>query len=421
MRTISTLTFLILSPFILNAQARIDYNPCDKITIFQDGKETNSLKYYSFGKQRHNNGVTFQINDFNVIKYDITVNNQFTNRFTEVPALFNNVIDLIGMGAVPVAGTNMPTELNKIIRLNTTLKTILNQNCAAFSSLQAVIRNYARDTFIYAGVFRGIDYPYNEMKKVIKRNDTSIHSVADYNRIVQENNNLPISPDSLVTETMNLYNLFISTDFTYQNNIIQLENADELEYTVNIKGKKDAKNPTLHVTDQPIKIPILGGFKIDFSTGFYYSNIKNEKYALRSRQVNDSTTKNEIVNDGNFNGGTLGIAALMHFYRRITPGFNPSVTFGLGKSLDLNYSILLGGSVLIGRQNRIAFSGGWNISNIKAISKSHLDDAGTKMLLPQSATDVSYYNKFKQGGFASFTYSFGLTQKKQAASADKEE
>ena len=99
----------------------------------------------------------------------------------------------------------------------------------------------------------------------------------------------------------------------------------------------------------------------------------------------------------------------MHLYPRISHSFNIGLSLGVGKALDNNYSILLGPSMLIGNQNRIALSGGWNFSNIKALSNSEYDSTGKLIQLPSTTTTVSYYNTFKTGYFFSLSYSFGTS------------
>jgi hypothetical protein len=101
----------------------------------------------------------------------------------------------------------------------------------------------------------------------------------------------------------------------------------------------------------------------------------------------------------------------MHVYPRLG-AVNTGPTFGVGLSLDLNYSLLLGWSLLLGQRNRVALSGGLNYSSVKVLSENYQEIDGKK-LLPGSTTEVNRYNITKQGYFLSLTYSFGLSNKQQ--------
>ncbi|WEK20510.1 MAG: hypothetical protein P0Y49_05085 [Candidatus Pedobacter colombiensis] len=394
----------------------VEYFPCRPgYETKNHGNARRGFWYNLFGNDK-GDGAVFVINNFNVLKYDISVGNTFENRFTEVPALFNTVGGLISDGVKAESGVTIVEDIQAIMVLNRQLKKIMTEDCLDFEEAKKQFKTNVEATFVENGKFCGIDCFYNEK---VGAEITSAGTREKFNENMKAQLHLTITPDSLVTETIAMYELLMSTKFQYHSNIIQLENADEVVYTLNIKGKTGVKNANINVTNQPIRVPIFGGVKIDFSTGFYYSTIKNEKYALRSIAINDSTNKKEIVNEGNFSGGTAGINALMHIYPRLSKHFNASLTFGVGKALDLNYSILFGGSLLFGRDNRFALSGGWNLSNIKVLSQANLDSTGSRVQLANDATDVKYDNKFKRGAFVSFTYS--LSGKKAQPAAEKEE
>lgn len=129
---------------------------------------------------------------------------------------------------------------------------------------------------------------------------------------------------------------------------------------------------------------------------------------------NDSLIGKDIVIEDA--GKTGGVTALMHVYPRLSNVIQPSLTFGVGTSLDLNYSPLFGGSIMFGRENRFALSGGYNFSNVKVVSAKYPINGHFERLKPDVVT-LDTYNRFKRGGFLSVTYSLGLTKKTQEATA----
>jgi len=255
---------------------------------------------------------------------------------------------------------------------------------------------------------------YKELKEAAGIKDEDIKKYE-----IKLSNDKNIAPDKLVDNTQVLINKLISTSFEYQYNVPQLKNVDELVFNLNIKPKESASGG-LHLSDETIAIPIRGGWKIDFTTGFYGSTISNQKYSLSNYEWEKPDTTimmKEIIQDSD-GKETIGITALMHVYQRLGV-INTGPTFGVGVSLDLNYSLLLGWSILLGQKNRVALSAGFNFSSVKELSKNYQEING-KLLLPNSSTEVNRHNTTKQGYFISLTYSFGLSNKKQEISKEEE-
>jgi hypothetical protein len=241
----------------------------------------------------------------------------------------------------------------------------------------------------------------------------------NFNKEIQDLYTLLVTPDSLVNETRKLINFLFSTRFEYQYNVPKLENADAIIFTLNIKPKQGMTG-SINVVDQKIKVPIRWGLKVDFSTGLYYSNVRSNMYALKN--VYDATKPDSVIGKDIINeqdgekGRTGGVTALMHVYPRLG-SFQPAITFGVGGSLDLNYSLLFGGSILFGRENRFGLSGGFNFSSIKVLSNKYYDN-GVLIRQKPDVTTVDTYNTMERGAFLSFTYSLGLTKKTQDVSAN---
>jgi len=406
----------------------VKYDPCcNRYTLYDEGGlPTKYLRYHS--NMTKNKGVVFLISDFNTLKYDITVGNTFSSNFTDVPGFFDQVFTLMAGGST---GNLASIDINpfadvlaKIVRLNKDLKQYLNKKMLAADcgGLQKFAKERDAILKIIDSVFGSLqfDKSYQDLKQAAisqEQKKTPGYTSDDFNTDVQKGFGLTATPDAIVAETQGLLDVLTTTNFEYQYNVPQIQNADSIVFTLNIAPKANT-NGSIHVTNQPLSIPIKGGFKVDFSTGVYYSSIRNEKYALQDVTQGDTLViGKKIVPDGGDKNGrsAVGINALAHITYRMGT-VQPSLVLGLGSSLDLNYSLLIGAGVSIGRGNRIVLSGGLNYSSVKVLSDKYRDVTG--QLLPQvkDVTSLDTYNKVRTGWFLGLTYSLG-SHKSQAAAA----
>ncbi len=392
----------------------IIYYPCDNTwEIFRNGRLKNSLKYYG-SPNNGKNGAVFLVHNFNTIKYDVSASSTFVSSTTEIPDLFSSIGTIIS-GAAAAQAAVQPVVFPDFVKLNKSLKSLLSQACGDFPQAKQSIVDYISQRFN-----NDIAAAYKDYKTSAIAPPVTQAAIDALNKTNHDDNHLNISADSLVKEDIALSEVLKNTSFNYQSNIIQLQNADQLQFTINISPKKDSNgisnnNSSLNIVNQTLNIPIIGGWKFDFSTGFYYSTKKNEMFTLRPNQTGD-TSKSSIIKDANFKGGTAGINALLNAYYRYSDWVTTALSIGAGKSLNLNYSLLLGASVYFnaGGQNKIGVSYGFNFANIKTVSSSQRDDSGAFIPQAKSVTSVNYVNKFVTGRFISLTYTFGLNKSSQS-------
>jgi len=121
----------------------------------------------------------------------------------------------------------------------------------------------------------------------------------------------------------------------------------------------------------PIEIPVKGGTKVDFSVGPTISmghNAKDEKYFLE-----ESTTagKSYLRQRDNNNAGTPGLAAMMHVYRRNGKETAFGGLFGVGAGFqtieDVDLSFYLGGSVIMGKKQKVMINGGLSFLRVNRL------------------------------------------------------
>lgn len=115
--------------------------------------------------------------------------------------------------------------------------------------------------------------------------------------------------------------------------------------------------------------------------------------------------------------GAQLLAALVHPAYKVAPGLKLIGSLGVGASTNLDYSLLLGGGLMLGKKNRIAISAGWSWNNVKELSNQYINDAGGFIRQNRDVIDLKMNKTIKQRGFFSITYSFGFKKPQQAAAA----
>ena len=119
-----------------------------------------------------------------------------------------------------------------------------------------------------------------------------------------------------------------------------------------------------------VPVEVLGGFKIDFSTGLFVSNLIDHKYAITRDSIfnaNDTLRGYRVLRneEGKIK---LGLSAMMHLYYRFSSIINVGLNFGVGIIPDQSVSYLGGGSLIFGNKNRFIISGGVMLGSVERLS-----------------------------------------------------
>ncbi len=158
------------------------------------------------------------------------------------------------------------------------------------------------------------------------------------------------------------------------------------------------------------------GFKLDFSTGFLGTGLKDENYRLYTRTGDSSIIVED--NKGKFN---IGFALLAHAYFRTGSRINFAITSGFslnGSNQTVNYVLGLG--VPLGIEERFIVSAGMNFGKVKRLSNGYLPTYQTDSLSTPSAginnynwyrnianTGVPLTEKWSNSYFLAITYNIG--------------
>ena len=170
--------------------------------------------------------------------------------------------------------------------------------------------------------------------------------------------------------------------------------SDNIKIKINVVSKKEKLNKI------KIEVPLVmtGGFKVDFSSGMFISNIVDKKY-VNKKDTKSTNTPYKLVSDSD--SFSLGIASFMHAYFRWGEVLNVSLTLGLGFDQDVQFKTMLGLSFILGRKQRFIFTLGGAIGKSKDILEEDKDKETNELIIP------NYSNKFRKlGWFLSVSYNF---------------
>ncbi|UTW61811.1 hypothetical protein KFE98_17630 [bacterium SCSIO 12741] len=174
-------------------------------------------------------------------------------------------------------------------------------------------------------------------------------------------------------------------------------NYDEVHYKLEIKeGDKVVRNG-----DQPIKVRINGGLKIDGSAGLFFTTLRDDEFLTRDEYTADSTLQKRIYQKetGDF---AISAGALVHFYARTNSYFNAGLSVGAILTNEANPQYLLGGGLLIGRKQRVVLNGGWSFGRVKRL-ETGLELGG---IYAGDGNTPTTMDKWDNGFFFGLSYNF---------------
>lgn len=231
----------------------------------------------------------------------------------------------------------------------------------------------------------------------------------------------------LLTEIGTAYDEAISkkTKHKITSSVVQVTNTDQFTISVNTKKKTPVFERTFDVS---------GGFKIDFSTGFFLTGhsagdfvVSNELFRYKETRDTISpdgsissvytgkiidTTMNVIRQNSNL---TFGTGAYMHFYPRTGQFFDLGGSVGIIIDNTASIQILLGGSVMFKTgKNRVAIVGGLALGKERSLSieneqyylSDKVDFYDNIKDLPSNftGTNIATYDKWANSWFVGLTF-----------------
>lgn len=348
-----------------------------------------------------NQNSTIKIININLFKYSVLVSSKTVNNNTDMPDIFEQYIkfpeskDKTDTGKKDFAEAKQQEEkkgnfdeiygyyikLKSSEQFYSSLVDLVGSNLLS-DDIIAYKKKYYKH-FMTTGA-EGDDF---DVPEILKHYSILISNISYYAPIFKPsateeekalidsilNNTRKISTSKVPEKLASLYGAINSQNFTIDT-FIPKPNSDELMITISAKP-----NPVYNKCKNEIKIEIpfavKGGFKIDFSTGIFISNIVNKDFVSRPIY---STVPIAGVADDSIDGYMLvkadskpisyGIVGYMHAYWRNVCNINCGISFGLSVDQNTQVKIMPGLSLILGRKERFIINGGLAIGKCKELS-----------------------------------------------------
>ena len=365
------LAALIFTTIIVRGQS-FDYFTKTLSSDFEDGK----IKNKSF---------TFQVNNINTFKYNVIIDNKLVSYNMDMPDLIktnliekDSVSDDTNEEENKSAGDNFNNLYNQFLALKT---------CEQFySALEELVGSElsAKEIILYKKAYykkflkndapvdseaigKIIEYYYEIIYSIKFKTPTfkpdatskqilsAVESMQAYSKKMESDN----TPQKLAI----LYGSINEQAFTVRQ-FIKRPDADEIIISIVAKPKND-KDLAEITTDIPLIV--TGGWKIDFSSGIFLTNLVDQEYVNKPNYVNDTITGYYLTKSPEEPIG-YGIAGYMHAYLRNGKGLNGSLTLGVGIDQNTQVKILPGISLLLGQKQRFVINFGAAIGKCKELS-----------------------------------------------------
>lgn len=371
--------------------------------------------------------LVFEVTNVNPFKYDITLTDEPVSYNTEAPAFLTTAFSpKEGISAASEDETDSLDAIKeKFVEALNKLNNALDSKIAEFRNGGdcfnpcALIRPAVEVIVKYFTDNLGFDKQTTLEGYLTSMIDNNFDAKADSAKIKELN--------AVVKKYYDFRNSAVGT-FSYR--IPQLKNVDQYLFKLNITPKEGVQAGA-RVLNQDIAVDVLGGFKVDVTSGLFFTKLADEKYILRGDSTVIRTAsgyadsivfnrRNKVIRE-NGSDWDFGVAAFFHFYPKISSKLNMSFSLGAGTTLSekpkLRY--LAGGSLLIGKTNRIAFTYGMTMGFVDQLSNRYSDqkDALGNIYTSQTDTKIDMKKYFKTSPFISLTYSIPLMKKKEEVKA----
>ncbi|WKX74779.1 hypothetical protein [Zobellia laminariae] len=265
---------------------------------------------------------------------------------------------------------------------------------------------------------------YDLLRNSVAQSYHYIQSAKHYYKTLIENSDLTI--DSSVANELIIYASYLEvlseaidleTSLRYFDFLVGSTEKNYEQFPELLKASKDVMEAKITLINTFTNDTILskkidffikkGGFKFDFSTGFFYNNIREKSYYLED----SGDGRNQILEE-NGNNFDIAIGALAHFSYQFKAGIRGGLNAGAAVSpLDGITRYLFGAGVLIGREQLIGINVGASLARIDVLSNSVESENGN-LYVPAEFTSAPTYKKSEWGIYFGLTYNLTRERKK---------
>lgn len=185
---------------------------------------------------------------------------------------------------------------------------------------------------------------------------------------------------------------------------VQGKNIDVVEFKLR-RFDKETKDEDLSFAPTPYNIWIKGGLKIDVSAGIFFTSLYDEVYDKRD---DTAIPGNKIITLKNSGDYDMAFGSTINTYIRMNSWVVPTLNFGAVITQNEKLQVLLGGGVILGKQERIIFSAGISMGKVDRIGDGY--QVGSSYNLGDSGT-IPTQSQFKFGHFFGITYNLSKVKK----------
>jgi len=230
--------------------------------------------------------------------------------------------------------------------------------------------------------------------------------------------------NQLVGNSVTLYKLVKEANFTLVYETLAIaENVDNIRYKIEFKADDSFDLPrSVGNFNLDISMKILEGLKIDVSPAIVmdFGLVDPIYYFDKSVEAVSGMDKEFVTIKQNDATGNISpsIGTLLNAYKRGSTNFKLGASMGFGLSNKLRFRLYFGPTLIVGRQERIVFTGGVAMGLVERLADEYT--LNEKVEFPHSSLPNSVPvipDKFKFGGF--FSIGFNLTGKENKSFVEK--
>jgi hypothetical protein len=414
-----------------------DTCPDNRNTVTYDF--ANNETYYGTGLRKEkkkmisvkvDDPIVFKIKNANPELYDVAISDSSVLKFQELKGIISL---LSGANAIKAANGN----ISEVITESTGMDTC---SLNADDSIGKALNDLAKDLSRFYSRLQELSPYYDAycLRRLIeKTRDVIDQKLADnfgylgissvYDLSYYLKGNADNFQEGLGEKLEDVYHKILKVHYGYLYKVPHVDNVDAIDFLFSISPKN--KNAALpEVRNGRARVYTRGGLKWDVSSGLYYAfNMQNEQYSIRSDSdiiARANGTMDSVINQRGIlfretktGKGEFGFSSFLHFYPRLSPGFNVSGIVGAGVSFQdkpqIRYFAGLG--FLLGRETRIALNAGGIFGNVNELSDQYTKGTNgvyNKLSIAEAGKDPVFKKHFIIRPFISLTYNLFFIKRK---------
>ena len=188
---------------------------------------------------------------------------------------------------------------------------------------------------------------------------------------------------------------------------VQPKHNDILTFDLTIK-----EGETVLLDNRSYDIDLYGGWKVDYSTGLFFTGLQDNSFTLKDTTYTELgtedgmeetvVTKKQILQDkkGDF---SPHLGAMAHFYYRSVDPVSFGFAIGAVSDLNANIRFMLGGSAIIGSRRRLSLNSGLAFGRVERLGTG----LKVKQFISSELSDVPTLQVARTSWFLSLTFNFG--------------